>query len=486
MENLPAKPANAPILGLPGEVTSGQSSNFDFWGLLTRRKWIVFIGLITGLGLGYLYHTQATPLYESRAIIQIEPKNPISSMLGQNGALILPDFEGDYTTRHDKIIDTAWFADITLKSLDKKKLLEERPSLAELSWINRIEELTDSLEVIQDADEPNIFHLSYTTTDEDDAKLILSHIVDGYAEDLTAKFQDRSSQVLKLFNDVNDKLQKTARDAYTKYDEIYQKKDTISINDRNMTLNQVKVRQLDEELSAKMDELSKLRAEQSWVELAMQGGIQKAEETVWLMEQSGLVKPQNDDWVETKTEERIKQVIMELKIVREERTASGLGENHPDVKSIDGRIAVWEEYLKTGVLDDEAQSQNILTDEEILRRIKTKIDRDVALLDFDIVQLNEEYKFYYQKALEMEKIQHALDLQQEQIDMIKHWLQDAEASRTQVEMTRYDNTQGYNFAKLTEPQLGTQVWPNIFLILGVAGLLGDHGRIWLSLPGRYR
>ena len=39
-------------MDMPGE----EAEAFDFFGVLNRRKWLVFLGLVTGMGLGGLYH----------------------------------------------------------------------------------------------------------------------------------------------------------------------------------------------------------------------------------------------------------------------------------------------------------------------------------------------------------------------------------------------------------------------------------------------
>ena len=49
-----------------------QQDGVDVWGILARRKWLVILGMILGLGLGYIYLLQADPVYESIAQVLIE------------------------------------------------------------------------------------------------------------------------------------------------------------------------------------------------------------------------------------------------------------------------------------------------------------------------------------------------------------------------------------------------------------------------------
>ena len=55
------------------EVTPDGDS-VDLWGLLVRRKWLIFIGAVIGLVLGSLYYARTKPTYESHAQLLIQAK----------------------------------------------------------------------------------------------------------------------------------------------------------------------------------------------------------------------------------------------------------------------------------------------------------------------------------------------------------------------------------------------------------------------------
>ena len=64
-------------MGMPPVIIAqdNEEAAFDFWGVLNRRKWLVFLGLITGLALGALVYAKSQTIYESVAAVNIEPKN---------------------------------------------------------------------------------------------------------------------------------------------------------------------------------------------------------------------------------------------------------------------------------------------------------------------------------------------------------------------------------------------------------------------------
>ena len=177
-----------PFIGLPGEVASNEST-FDFWGLLNRRKWIVFIGLVTGLGLGYLYHTQAMPVYQSAAKILVEPKNPIALVDAKRAAY--PGLES-YTQAHDKIMMSSSFATNLLKENDLANLVTFRGKNADECR----DEIIDGLEVLPDRQEPNIFYLSFSCNDELDCQKVMVAAISTYENILTSKCQQRTQRRL--------------------------------------------------------------------------------------------------------------------------------------------------------------------------------------------------------------------------------------------------------------------------------------------------
>ena len=68
--------ANSPMQWGLSPIETVPSQGVDVGGILSRRKWLVILGFILGLGLGYIYMLQATPRYESVAQILIEDKQP--------------------------------------------------------------------------------------------------------------------------------------------------------------------------------------------------------------------------------------------------------------------------------------------------------------------------------------------------------------------------------------------------------------------------
>ncbi|MDG1873848.1 MAG: hypothetical protein P8J27_08045, partial [Mariniblastus sp.] len=106
METLPHQP-NQPtptplVFSMQGE--NQEESSFDFWGILNRRKWLVFLGLVTGMALGALYHAQCETIYASSARVKIEPKDPLYIAMSNSPGSYMGQTASDLGVRHDQFI----------------------------------------------------------------------------------------------------------------------------------------------------------------------------------------------------------------------------------------------------------------------------------------------------------------------------------------------------------------------------------------------
>ena len=161
METLSTNHMNSPLAhggsGPTQFVFQNQSeeeqSGFDFWGILGRRKWIVFLGMITGMGLGTLVHYQTPPIYESTAQVRIEPKDKMVMHLS-NSELMLPTVnEG---ARHDKIIASQ----LTVRACFEANDLYQLPSFEDMNEDDVIIYVLNNLEVAPDKEDPLVYNLS--------------------------------------------------------------------------------------------------------------------------------------------------------------------------------------------------------------------------------------------------------------------------------------------------------------------------------------
>ena len=131
----------APFIMGPQEP---EETGFDFWGVLRRRKWLVFLGLLAGLVVGGIYDSQAEKIYESKATVTIQPRERITYNIDGKD-----DPYGDsrsYDYRHDQLIGED---NILTKCLIKYNL-KDLETLRDFPPTDQIKEIQENLTILRD------------------------------------------------------------------------------------------------------------------------------------------------------------------------------------------------------------------------------------------------------------------------------------------------------------------------------------------------
>ena len=154
MEIFPNQQAPQPNLGVAGETAERTSEFFDFWGLVSRRKWIVFLGILVGLGLGYLYHTRADIVYRCKAKVMIQPKSSTKVIDDRNRGG--PPVSEEYVESHDLIMKSKTFIGQTLAGIPES---DDWGMFRNMSMPERIKTVLNGLSVLQDSRDSNFFEI---------------------------------------------------------------------------------------------------------------------------------------------------------------------------------------------------------------------------------------------------------------------------------------------------------------------------------------
>ncbi len=269
MDTLPSldlQPSNQPWTGgFPVE-----QPRVDFWGLVARRKWLILLGLVIGLGLSYLYFTQATEWYQSSAKIRIRPKNPTQLALVNNDNLI-PGSE-TFLKRHDKDIASERIV---------RRCFEDSAELSKMDIFNglaedeRLSKVLRNLEVRPDKEDGEVFDLTFKATNSTEAKTMLNSVVLTYTKDLEQQFSSESDRVVTQFKGIKTffadyiaKRQKTRDEIYT-----LAKQNNVSdviVGSNNLSLHNVKVGELNTQIEQTQKKRAELQAQITWIHQRLQ------------------------------------------------------------------------------------------------------------------------------------------------------------------------------------------------------------------------
>jgi len=179
-----------PMMMAPPELE--EEAGFDFWGVLNRRKWLVFLGLVCGMGLGALFYAKSEDIYESTTKVIIEPKKQFTPVSSGNGSLFPEYTEG---VRHDRLMAQ----EVIINEMFEKNIgLEELECFADYpDREDKIEYIQDNLQVGQDKEEPTLYLVSYQNSHKGDAPAILNSLLETYRQNLIQRYSNEKSKIVE-------------------------------------------------------------------------------------------------------------------------------------------------------------------------------------------------------------------------------------------------------------------------------------------------
>jgi succinoglycan biosynthesis transport protein ExoP len=222
-----------------------QASVLNILGVIQRRKWLIFFGIVVGVGLGSLYFFQATRIYESTVEILVVPKDARISTTDRNQGADYQQRSADEDIlatqmqmfASPRVIKQALFGlnkygekpDETQTNADKpeanvtRDLTKELQSLKdaiENEW-DPVEYVIENLTVTRGgkgkAISASVLGASLKTPSAHDSAVILQNIVNSYQLFLTDTFETTGIQAIEVIQLTEKKLKKDLEDAEEAY-----------------------------------------------------------------------------------------------------------------------------------------------------------------------------------------------------------------------------------------------------------------------------
>ena len=468
--NMQLQPPNAnmgpsPFMLAPQEP---EEAGFDFWGVLRRRKWLVFLGLLAGLAVGGVYNSQCAKVYESRATVTIQPKEAQYYNMG-GGNSFGEDAVGSFDFRHDQLIAE----DNILEKCLINYGLQELATLRDLPPNDQIKAIQDDLNVSQNREEPSKYELEYKSLNPRDARTVLSTVVLTYQKHLDEKYRRVSSDTMELLQKMSDKFHKEVKIIAKELNSAKDKAEALVIAGDSAHIQRIiadQMNKIDEEKAL----LSDLTKDLARSEAALENGRDSSMEQIWLLESTGKLGPNSVEV--TNNAEAISQetrMVEELELQRDQLVImQKLGPGHARVVAIN--YAIKERKEKIADLSSGGSKIMGILPEQVLQRfvvgVKQQIGDVRAALSADLAV----YRESYEKAKKSERaISEVIELG---LEKDKWVLKADEADKQITEWSSTNQTnlhKGFIFEITRQAYRGREVWPLLAVILPVAGLLGS-------------
>ena len=440
---------------LPSEMDVSQlQQGVDFWGIISRRKWLIILCLVVGVGLGYIYMLQASPVYESGAQVLIENrKPPVIPMSGMDTQFVATSEEAKHavviTSPH--ILSRA-FDDFNLEKTSTFKD-DEQPlvSLSESLVVEIVEEGT------------NVLNIGVRGPNPDDTQKTVNAVVLSYQTFLQETYKDTGQETRDLIVKAKDELMQKWQTLLEDYREF--KLTTPLMYRGQEVVNMHAERQADYELErvTLQKEITDLAARIKAVSDALESS-NGLEAVLILAKQHGVKLQEELTHREAIQRDRYLGLIMD-----EEELSSRYGAHHPDVLTVRRQIAKFEKMVPS-LAGQEGEAQ---TKEQLL----SLVTHYLASLKQRQLQLTHQYQDLSELFTKEEAAARELQGFQSQDEQFR-----SEIERTQQlfnvvvksleEISLVSDYEGYTYQVLATPGVGNKVAPLAVKVLPISAVLG--------------
>ena len=368
---------------------------FDFWGVLSRRKWLVFLGLVCGMALGGLYGAQCEDVYLSEAKVRIEPKDPMVIFQTVHQKAMLPGAK-DLAIRHDQLIGQP---NIVQRCLSEKGLDGLR-SFKDIPADKRVSSICDKLEITQNKEEVMLYDLQYYSSRPDDAQTLLNNLIATYEKELEEQYKDESENVETLIKTLHSEFETNYKRLQTKKSDLLGQLKTAVVTDGGMNFHQVKVASISKELADARNYIGALSEDLKRAQQYIGRTDAEIEAYVWILENQKkiIVREEEPRIRDERLVENAKIKIADLKMQQDE-IAQRLGPGHYKYQAITNSIEQFQRIIaeESGPIEADAKT----APGEILRRYLRSLQQQIADNRLIIDRLSPELTMHHAEALKI-------------------------------------------------------------------------------------
>ena len=468
--NMQLQPPNAnmgpsPFMLAPQEP---EEAGFDFWGVLRRRKWLVFLGLLAGLAVGGIYNSQCSKIYESQATVTIQPKEMTHFQMGSKSSFG-EESGGSFDFRHDQLIAEDNILTKCLITYD----LQELVSLRDLPENDQIKAIQEDLSVSQNREEPTKYELEYRSLNPRDAQTVLATVVSTYEKHLDEKYRQNSTNTMELLQKMSDKFHTGVETIDKQLGKAEDKSQELQIAGDSQHIQRIITESM-QKITDEQAQLSELTQNLARSETAIENGLKACMDQIWFLEELGELRTGT-----LEISDNAQQIALEQKAVDELSLQKDqliivrhYGPGHSAVVALNHAIS--ERQDKIASLEAEGSKIRGIGPEQVIQRYIVGVKQQIL----DLRQaLSSDLAFYRINDEKAVKAARAKTEVLELIDEKEKWVKKAdEADKQIIEWSSTNNSnlhKGFIFETTRPAYRGREVWPLLAVILPVAGLLGS-------------
>lgn len=438
----------------------GQTSSFDAWALCLRRKWLILFVLCVNLGLGYLYFTQAPRWYEASAQIMVVKKDrggdvPVQKVSNTAGL-------EDSLSTHLLLIKSP---EIIAKAIRDHGLEQLRSLQGDVPVHAQIRAELEALRAGgKEAPDANVILLTFCCKDPQDCTLVINAIIDSYKDYLGESYQDVNAETQRLITSARDDYEKRLKELWGAYRKMQQESPLIGTGSNEMTVPEMRLRQIETELTSLVAQRTKTVATIGEIEQALKDGTSRRESLILMARALGDYNQLKPGGTRVGLEDQLFPLLLQQQLL-----LAQYGENHPQVKAIEKQIQITTQYIENRRLDlaeDESQAfrGDFLTVylESLRHELAAADARERQLLVLREKERAEAKSLLLSKSREEDARSEIARTQQMYDALVKAF----------EELSLIKDTGGYNNKVIAQADHAVMVSPNKYKVAGVATFMG--------------
>jgi capsular exopolysaccharide synthesis family protein len=430
--------------------------------ILWQRKSYMILGALVGLALGWLYHAQKSPIYQSRCQLLVIKKtsNPLPVSGGDPRLTVIEDYMATQIglLRSPLIIERAV----------RRGNLGVLPSFANNG--NPVGAILGGLAVTRDLRDStsatnNIVHLSYRGPVAVDCGTVLEAIVESYQDFLDTTYRNVSDQSLKLITQARDVLKNELSESEAKYVKFIQDSPFIFRTKEGTNIEQQSLLNI-------VDKRSQLLIRK----VELKDKIHVLDEAVRKGKVHALAHLYGPGGAERKLSpaERIAEDVLLPELLKEQELLEDYAADHPQVRAIRKRIEAIQARLGVGLSPAAGSEEFARRLLEGLRLELQEVETTLGSLEQLLTTVKEDVRKQSNYEVQENKLHNEIERTKLIYNGTIKRLQEIDLSR---------DSGGYEAQPLARPGLGEQVAPSQSqnLLLGLClGLMLGAGLVYLA------
>ena len=439
----------------------------DYLGVLFRRKWLVFIGLMVGLGLGTLYFFQVPPKYQSTAQLHVTSRGSGSVYSsGQMRTGYDEYMSGYYVSRYVLPTHAVLLkSPLILGRAIRNYSLESLPSFAgeESPSYTITQGLNVSIGAGKEAKDANVLTISFAGRDPYDCQKVVQAVISTYQDYLGETYQSVSQETVQLITQAKDDLDLQLLDLGQKYNKFREEAPLLWRGENGENIHAVKLHNIEAARSklvvqrvegiARIEALEQSLKEAKVSKQALELMVKRLAKTSW---EFGALEGQQSNW---------EQQLLPLQIEREALLGT-YGASHPRIKELEKRIQMTEEFI-TSRKEEIARSQ---PQADLLEVYLQSLKQEVAEIEYQRQSLDKLYNEEYNEAKKLEVYETANRKWREDIERAKSMFNTVIQRLAEINLVK--DYGGYVCNVLTHPSPGWQIEPKMWVCLSIGCMLG--------------